>query len=151
MKLIIEHPEWQAPKQRVLLGFITLIFWMGWFYLWIPFVSLLAWILGIKIFEYHMIELEGYKGLIKLLGWYALVVFLLGGSLVAWATYNIQRFNKVARRNPRPEVSIEMQAQHFQVNVKDVEVWRKSQLIYIENNENSQISNVRVWQTQEPG
>jgi biofilm PGA synthesis protein PgaD len=149
MKLIIEHPEWQAPKQRILLGFITLIFWMAWFYLWIPFVSVLAWIFGVKIFEYHMIELAGLTALIELLVWYSLVVLVLGGGLIVWATYNILRFNQVARRNPGPEVSIEMQAKHFQVEVKDVEVWRKSQLVFIEHNDNSQISNIRVWHTQE--
>jgi biofilm PGA synthesis protein PgaD len=149
MKLIIEHPEWQTPKQRILLGFITLFFWMAWFYLWIPFVSLLAWLFGIRIFEYHMIELQGYKGVVELLGWYALVIFLLGGSLIAWATYNIQRFNKAARRNPRPAVSIEMQASHFQVDCKDVETWRKSQLLFIEHHDDARISHVRVRQIRE--
>lgn len=144
MKLIIEHPEWQTPRQRILLGFLTLVFWMAWFYLWIPFISLLAWIFGIRIFQYHMIELEGYKGLVDLLGWYALVIFLLGGSLVAWATYNIQRFNKVARRNPRPVVSIEAQAKHFNVDNNELEVWRNSQLLVIEYDDDSQLSNVRV-------
>jgi len=144
MKLIIEHPEWQTPKQRILLGFITLSFWMLWFYLWIPLVSVLAWTFGIRLFEYHMIELEGYKGIVALLGWYALVIFLLGGSLIAWATYNIQRFNKVARRNPRPVVSMEMQAGHFRVSAGDVELWRKSQFVFIEHNDESRIANVRV-------
>jgi biofilm PGA synthesis protein PgaD len=144
VKLIIEHPEWQTPRQRILLGFLTLVFWMAWFYLWIPFISLLAWIFGIRIFQYHMIELEGYKGLVDLLGWYALVIFLLGGSLVAWATYNIQRFNKVARRNPRPVVSIEAQAKHFNVDNNELEVWRNSQLLVIEYDDDSQLSNVRV-------
>lgn len=144
MKLIIEHPEWQTPKQRMLLGFITLVFWMGWFYLWIPFVSVLAWFFGISIFEYHMIELGGYKGLVELLGWYALVIFLLGGSLIAWATYNIQRFNHVYRRSSRAEISMEMQAKHFQVGIKNLEGWRKSQMVYIEHNDNSQIINVRA-------
>ncbi len=144
MKLIIEHPEWQKPKQRILLGFITLIFWMLWFYLWIPFISVLAWIFGIKTFQYHMIELEGYKGLVQLLGWYALVVFSLGGSLIAWATYNIQRFNHVARRNPRPAVSVEMQAKHFQVDAEEVEDWRKSQMVFVEHDESSKISHVRA-------
>lgn len=144
MKLIIEHPEWQAPKQRMLLGFITLSFWMAWFYLWIPFISVLAWFFGIKVFEYHMAELEGYRGVTELLGWYALAIFLLGGSLVAWATYNIQRFNKVARRNPKPEITIEIQSKHFRVDIKDVEVWRKSQLAVIEHDDDSRISSVRV-------
>jgi len=153
MKLIIEHPEWQTPKQRILLGFITLLFWIVWFYIWIPFVSVLAWILGVKLFEYQMIELNGYKGVVDVLWWYALVIFLMGGSLIAWATYNIVRFNKIDRRNARPKVTVEMEAKHFKVDSKDVEVWRKSQMVIIEhseqaeNSEHAQISSVRVWPT----
>ena len=140
MKPIIDHPEWQTPKQRILLGSITLIFWMIWFYLWIPIISILAWVFGIKVFEYHMIELEGYKDLIALLGWYATGITLLGGSLIAWATYNIQRFKESTRRGSRSEVSVEDQADHFQVDVKDVQIWREMQLIVIEHNENLQIA-----------
>ena len=150
MKLIIDHPEWQTPKQRILLGSITLIFWMVWFYLWIPLISILAWVFGIKVFEYHMIELEGYKDLIALLGWYAAGVILLGGSLIAWATYNIQRFKQSTRRSSRLGVSVENQARHFQVDVKDVRVWRESQLIVVSHDENLQISEVNLHSDSNP-
>ena len=144
MKLIIEHPEWQTPRQRVLLGSVTLIFWMGWFYLWVPVISVLAWVFGYRIFEYQMIVLGGYTGVIELLGWYALSVLLLGGSLIAWATYNILRFNQVTRRNPRFPVTVENQAKYFGVDAKDIALWRKSQLVVIEHDDDSQISRVRV-------
>lgn len=144
MKLIIEHPEWQTPKQRVLLGSVTLIFWMGWFYLWVPVISVLAWVFGYRIFEYQMIELGGYTGVIELLGWYALTVLLLGGSLIAWATYNILRFNQVTRRNPRFPVTVENQAKYFGVDARDIALWRKSQLLVIEHDDDSRISSVRI-------
>ena len=91
-----------------------------------------------------MIELEGYKDLIALLGWYATAIILLGGSLIVWATYNIQRFKQSTRRNSRFEVSAEDQAKHFQVDVKDVQVWRKSRLVVIEYDENLRISEVSL-------
>ena len=150
MKLIIDHPEWQTPKQRILLGSITLIFWMAWFYLWIPLISILAWFFGIKIFEYHMIELEGYKDLIALLGWYATAIILLGGSLIVWATYNIQRFKQSTRRNSRLEVSVEDQAKYFQVDAKDVRIWRESQMVVIGHNEILQISEVNLLSDSNP-
>lgn len=142
MKWIIEHPEWQTPKQRLILGSITLLFWVLWFYLWIPVISVLAWVFGIKLFEYHMIELGGYQDLVELLGWYVAGIFLLGGSLIAWATYNIQRFKQVTRRGVRSEVTIENQARHFQVDVEALQVHRNSQLVEIEYNENLQITRV---------
>ncbi len=131
--VIVEHPEWQTPKQKFLIGFVTAGFWMAWFYLWIPFISLLAWLFGIRTFEYHMIELGGYDGLFKLLGYYGIVVFILGGSLVGWAMYNIRRFKGVDRRGVRPLVPLETQAGYFNVSADDLEKWQKSQLILIEH------------------
>lgn len=145
MKLIIHHPEKQTNKQRWALGLITAGFWMFWFYLWLPFVSLLAWIFGYHIFEYHMIELGGYHGLVDLLGDYFTIIFLLGGGLIAWAAYNIRRFGGEAdRRKPTPSVLVEMQAQHFNVGVEQLEEWRKRQRLVIDHDNNSQIVNVSV-------
>lgn len=145
MKLIIHHPEKQTDTQRWGLRLITAGFWMFWFYLWIPFVSLLAWIFGYHIFEYHMIELGGYRGLVDLLGDYFMIIVLLGGGLIAWAAYNIRRFgNGKCRRKPMPVIPVKLQAQHFNVGVEQLEQWRKSQTLVIDHGNNSQIVNVKV-------
>jgi len=144
-KLIIYHPEKQDPTKRWVLRLITTTFWMFWIYLWLPFVSLLAWIFGIRIFEYQMIELGGYEALLELLGVYFTIIFLLGGGLIAWASYNIWRFGGESNlRKPRPIVSMEMQAQHFNVEAKDVEEWRKSQRLVIDHGNNSQITRISI-------
>ncbi len=145
MKLIIHHPEKQTNQQRWALGIITAGFWMFWFYLWLPFISLLAWIFGYRIFEYHMIELGGYKGLLDLLGVYSVVILLLSGALIGWAAYNIRRFRgKADRRKGRPPVSIDLHAQHFGVDAGQLQEWRKSQRLVIDHGNNSEIVNVKV-------
>ena len=144
MKLIIEHPEWQTPKQRFLLGSITLAFWMAWFYLWVPIISIIGWVLGIKLFHYQMITLGGLNGFFGMLAWYAIGVFLLGGSLIAWATYNIQRFKNANRRGPRKVITDEIQAEYFKVEVSDVQAWRKSQILAVTLDEHAQITNVNM-------
>ncbi len=132
-ELIIDHPEWQTPKQRYVIGMVTLGFWMVWIYLWIPLLSLLAWVFGFQVFERHMIELKGYQGLFDLLGVYAIVVFLLGGSLLAWAGYNIRRYGGENRRSVKPVVTLEEQARTSNVASSDLERWQKSQMIVIEH------------------
>jgi biofilm PGA synthesis protein PgaD len=132
-EFIIDHPEWQTPKQKYVIGFVSLGFWMAWVYMWIPLVSLMAWIFGIQVFEHHMIELKGYQGLIDLLGIYAIVVAVLCGSLIGWATYNIRRFSGAAQRSARPVVSLEAQAKAFNVSCGDLERWQQSQMIVIEH------------------
>jgi len=144
MKLIIEHPEWQKPKQRLMMGSITLMFWMAWIYLWVPILSIIGWLLGIKLFHYQMITLGGIEGLIGMLAWYAVAVFLLSGSLIAWATYNIQRFKNKNRRGPRKVVTEEIQADYFKVEVSDVRAWRKSQLLAVSFDEDAQITHVDI-------
>jgi biofilm PGA synthesis protein PgaD len=133
--IIIHHPEWVVPKQKLLIGMATLFAWLVWIYLWIPFISLMAWIFGIQLFNYQMIELGGYQALVELLGWYSLVILLLGGGLVLWATYNIRRFKGTSRRLGHPLVTAEMEARHFSVDAKELAMWRQSRRIVIENNQ----------------
>ena len=144
MKLIIHHPEKQTTKQRWMLGMVTAVFWIFWIYLWIPFVSLLAWLFGIHIFEYEMIERGGYHGLLDLLGTYALVILLLGSCLIGWAVYNIRRFGQSTERRNSPHVAVDLQARHFNVDVRQLEQWRTMQRLVIDHDENSAITSVRA-------
>ena len=132
-KLIIEHPEWQTPKQKYFIGFVTLGFWLLWFYLWAPLISLIAWLFGFHVFQQQMIELEGYHGVLRLLANYAIVIGIMGGGLIMWATYNIQRFSGMDRRSFRQPVSTEMLAKKLKIEVSYLEDLQKSQVILIEH------------------
>ncbi len=131
--IIINHPEWQTTKQKYLIGLVTLGFWMLWFYLWAPLISLLAWVFGIHTFHYQMIELEGYKGVLRLMGTYAIVIGILGGGLILWATYNIQRFSGMDRRSLRPVVTNEMMATKLKIETNYLEDLLNSKVISINN------------------
>lgn len=120
-------------------------FWAFWIYLWLPLISLLAWFLGIYIFEHEMIELGGYRGLLAMLGTYGLVILLLGGCLIGWAVYNIGRFSQSAARRSTPHITTEEQAHHFNVDIKQLEQWRKSQRLMIEHDANSAITGVHMF------
>jgi biofilm PGA synthesis protein PgaD len=144
MKLIIEHPEWQTPQHRFMLGSITLVFWMAWFYLWVPILSIVGWVLGIKLFHYQMITLEGFDGFLGMLAWYAAGIVLLGGSLILWATYNIQRFKNVNRRGPRKVIADEIQADYFKVELSDVQAWREARMLAVSFDESAQITHVGI-------
>src|SRR3970040_769387 len=95
---LIERSDLQAPQQRTLYGALTLAFWAFWFYLWLPFLALLASTLGVQQAYKYMVVLGGYQDVIRLLGIYSLVILLIGGTLVLWAVYNIIRFRDVERR-----------------------------------------------------
>ena len=45
---IIIHPERQPHGARTLFGAITALFWALYAYLWLPLITVLAWLVGIR-------------------------------------------------------------------------------------------------------
>lgn len=105
--LIIERPDLQSPPQRVLSAGLTALLWAVWAYLWLPVIALLGWLFGASRFYEEMVVASGDVALLELLGWYALVIGLLAGSLVCWASYNFIRFRGKERRSIRRATTIE--------------------------------------------
>jgi biofilm PGA synthesis protein PgaD len=97
-KMIIEKPELQTSVQRYGWSTVTFAFWMLYVYLWIPLLTMIAWWIGIKLFNYHMIELNGYKGLIDQLGLYSVIIVMLSITLIGWAEIDRMRFKNQIRR-----------------------------------------------------
>ncbi len=97
-KLIIDKPELQTPRQRVLFGAATVAAWMMWVYLWLPIITLVGWYFGVRHFHDVMITNSGASHFAQMIGWYALVILVICGSLVCWALYNWARFRDAKRR-----------------------------------------------------
>jgi biofilm PGA synthesis protein PgaD len=96
--MIIEKPELQTSVQRYGWSTVTLAFWMLYVYLWLPLLTLVAWWVGVKLFNYQMIQLNGYQGLIDQLGLYSIIIVILSFSLIGWAEIDRMRFKNQLRR-----------------------------------------------------
>ncbi len=130
--VIIEHPEWQTPKQKVGMGLVAFGFWLLWFYLWVPLVTLAVWVAGVYAIGDHSSAL--FRRLVSLLGAFPTTpVLLLVGSLIGWAAYNIVRFRGLNRRGLSPGLTLEHQARHFDFAPDDLRRWHQSQLLVVEN------------------
>jgi len=127
---IIERSDLQSPRQRTLSGALTLAFWALWFYLWLPVLALLAWALGVQQAFKYMVVLGGYHEVIRLLGLYSLIILLLGGGLVLWASYNIIRFHGVERAPPTCHHAIEI-GRDFGQDPKSVARWQSEHRLYV--------------------
>jgi len=139
---IIERADLQTRGQRTLYGLLTVGFWMFWIYLWVPVLALLAWLLGVQQAYQYMVVLEGWVGLVQLLGFYALVIFLLGGALLLWAGYNILRFGGVEKRTaPLPVTAVEI-GRHFGKDAKSVESWQSQRRLFVAHDEDGHIDHV---------
>src|SRR5271168_4628907 len=114
-ELIIDRPDLQTARQRVLFGSMTVFFWAIWIYLWLPILALIGWSLGLTIAYEQMVVLNGYAGLLHLLKFYLAVILCLGATLLFWAYYNFVRFRGVNRRTHAAIVGIPMLSQRYEI------------------------------------
>ncbi len=138
--LIINSPSLQSLKQKYISAALTFIFWILWFYLWIPVITLLGWWAGADMFYLQMIELGGVELLFQDLKFILKCIALLGGSLAVWAAYNYYRFRNLERRTPLPNVSKEALAQHFGIDPKSLTDLQNAKYINVQFDDNGKIT-----------
>ncbi|MBU2570573.1 MAG: poly-beta-1,6-N-acetyl-D-glucosamine biosynthesis protein PgaD [Gammaproteobacteria bacterium] len=138
--LIINSPSLQSLKQKYISAALTFIFWILWFYLWIPVITLLSWWAGADMFYLQMIELGGVELLFQDLEFILKCIALLGGSLAVWAAYNYYRFRNLERRTPLPNVSKEALAQHFGIDPKSLTDLQNAKYINVQFDDNGKIT-----------
>lgn len=94
---IIHHPERQGRRRRTVFTALTATAWALYFYLWLPLITLLAWVLGVRT-TYGELYLKQHAVdpfLLLALPFIALVCAVV---LLAWAEYNRARFSGGERR-----------------------------------------------------
>jgi poly-beta-1,6-N-acetyl-D-glucosamine biosynthesis protein PgaD len=95
--LIIERPDLQPRRERVIYGTITAVAWVLWAYLWLPLVTLVAWYFGVRAFIREVV-IPDRVTLLATGASYLLVIVVLGGALLVWSRYNLRRFGGEDRR-----------------------------------------------------
>ena len=131
-QIIIERPEAQTKKQRLSQNFFTAFFWLLFFYLIRPFLSLFAWLLGFEVFYDVMIEKHGYRHLLDLIGIYLLVILLIGIVIRLWSLYNLKRYGHNEKRKCfPPDLSLQQTAQYFSIQTETLQKWRDSRRIVL--------------------
>lgn len=141
---IIERPDLQTAGHRTISGVVTLVFWAIWLYLWLPLLALIAWAAGIEQAYKYMIALGGYEEVFRLISIYTVVVLAMGGSLVIWATYNIERYGRLPKRSGNRVPTLAEVARDFRQGPQAVERWRVAQRLYVVHDENGDIARVDV-------
>ena len=141
---IIERADLQTLRQRTVFGALTFVFWIFWAYLWLPLLALIAWAIGLEQAYEYMFVLGGYKDVVGLLGIYTLIILLMGGSLVAWAAYNILRYGKRAKRSSSEPPALDEVARHFGLGPQAVAGWRKAQRLSVSHDDKGGIARVEI-------
>ncbi|RLA23477.1 MAG: poly-beta-1,6-N-acetyl-D-glucosamine biosynthesis protein PgaD [Gammaproteobacteria bacterium] len=118
--LIIDSPKLQSLKLKYTSAFLTLVFWVLWFYLWIPLITLLGWWLQVDSFQHQMVTMAGYRAFLDVLPTFLLITAGLATTLSMWAFYNFVRFRGVDRRKPSPPVSQKALQKAFSISQDDL-------------------------------
>lgn len=139
--LIINKPEWQTRRQRLLFRSLTTFFWVIWVYFWLPLLTLAGWYLGFKINYREMVVHGGYAGLAHLLKIYAAAAGGLGGALLVWAYYNYFRFRGIERRKHCRPVTVAELAAYYQISPEALGRWRQARRVVVHHDPQGQI----VW------
>lgn len=140
--LIIDRPDLQAWQQKALFGALTAMFWMIWLFLWLPLVTLAAWVFFGYRFQFHMLELAGYEGFLNLVAVYGLVILTMGGALILWAKINHLRFRGVDRRKQFPSPTVEDLAAQHHVTTASLAQWQNYQVMTVYHDEHGAITRV---------
>lgn len=95
--VLINLPQRQHPVRRVLFTTATLMAWVIWTSLWLPLITLVAWLFGVDMGYTQLILKEhshGAHDLLFMLGLAAVCALVF----VAWSFYNRLRYGRLRRR-----------------------------------------------------
>jgi biofilm PGA synthesis protein PgaD len=123
--IIIQRPERQAPARRVLFAVLTLGAWFVWVTLWLPLVTLVAWLLGARTAFIELVMREhgtGWSDVFVVLG----IGAICGLVEILWSSYNYRRFAHRSRRQARPVVATEAMARVLKVDPESAKYMRES-------------------------
>lgn len=103
---LIQKRRAQPRLRRTAWGFVTAVFWGMYVYLWMPVITFLLWVLGIRnaYFELYLREHRVEPFLLIALPTLALCAAVL---LIAWAEYNRWRFSGKDRRGVPPSAKLD--------------------------------------------
>jgi biofilm PGA synthesis protein PgaD len=92
--LIICHPERQSGPQHAVFRVLTVTVWAVWFYLWLPLITAVLWLVGIR-WAYIQV-FRGARGVsLGLILWILLSVTVV---VAYWSGYNRLRYARRTRR-----------------------------------------------------
>ncbi len=143
-ELIIESPGLQRPLPRGMWAIATAFFWFGWFWLWLPLLSIIGWAFGVyTVFDQFVVH-WGYIELLRLLPYYLLVIGTSGLLLVGWSLLQYYRFHGKERRRGFPVVTRADIAKGLGLAPETTEPWVRARRMVAHHDENGRVSWVEM-------
>jgi len=143
-KFIIDTPKLQSLQLKYTSTIFTLIFWVLWFYLWIPLVTLVGWWFQIDTIQHTMITLNGFHAFLLELPILLTYILILIGLLAVWSSYNYFRFKGLERRKPLRPVSQNDILSKFSIDEVELGIIQENKIILIKFDENEHFQPLKI-------
>ena len=116
---------------------LTTVLWFVYLYLWMPFISLVAWYLGYEFAYENVIKAGGVDSLLQLLVSFAMIIGVVMVIVIGWSMNQYWRFRGKDRRNatPRPDPAMEMATWNIDEALFTEIRNAKTMLLHIDENE----------------
>lgn len=131
-KPFIQSPELLTRPEKTRDAVVTAVLWAVYAYLWLPLVSLVAWLVGYERAYEVMVRSGGAEQIKELLIVYAAVVLAIVAAVAGWSLSNRWRFRGRNRRRAPMAVTDEAIAAYFGLPL-DVLGWVRGETrLYVE-------------------
>ncbi|KAF1017636.1 MAG: hypothetical protein GAK31_00904 [Stenotrophomonas maltophilia] len=131
---VIVRPERLARPQRFLQRMATLLAWSAYAWLWVPLVTLVAWLLGLHA-GWQRLYLQRNAVDPFVLAALPVIALLCGLLLIGWAEYNRARFADADRRARRADVADAAVQARLQAPAQVVQALRQHRVVTVSMDE----------------
>ena len=131
-EFVIERPELQAPAMRAFCSMLTVVLWTSYVYLLLPVATLVAWYVGVSEVYEEMVMRRGWETLVDLIGFYGIIVLVMGVIQVGWASINWARFSGKRDRRRLRERVVDMDIEKmFMMDTSEFPVWQNARRLVV--------------------
>jgi biofilm PGA synthesis protein PgaD len=131
-KICIDAPDLLTAKQRARDTLMTAGMWGAYLYLWVPLISLAAWLLGFQFAYDVMVRAGGAHDLAHVLKMFGAAIALIFLVVTVWSYSNRARYRGRNRRHAGPAVPDESLAEHFGVDMRALDRLRATRRVEID-------------------
>lgn len=128
-ELHIDAPHLLSQRRRLGDTIATGLMWILYSYLWLPLVSLLAWLLGFEFAYDVMVRAGGVDALKAVLWWYGIVLASIFVAVAVWSVVNRRRFANHDRRQNGQRVSDIEMTEYFALQHEELQTMRSARVI----------------------
>ena len=131
-EVCIDVPELMTRREQLRDTFATGFMWALYVYLWLPLISLLAWVMGFEFAYDVMVRAGGAAHLRTGLYWYGVAIASIFVIFGIWSVSNRMRFAGHDRREHLERVTDETFIDYFGISPDDLTLLRNGRALTLE-------------------